>query len=421
MSKNRIGAKAYLTVLVMGIAYAAIYSIPYIKSVFYDGMIALTGASNAQLGVTLTIYGIGEVFTPGIGGILAERYDYKKIILISPMFTAAACIVLAIFPSFTMALIAWVVLVFSTLFMIWGSLFKAIRLLGTENQQGTINGLYAAAMGLGYLIINMLGVFLYDKYAATDPALGMQRVFFGFGAVIVIFSILSYICLVITPTAQEEKKSEEANVFKAFRTVAKEKGVWYFGGLMFFLYSANISMQYFTPYFSNVLGVSVVFGGLIAIIRQYGIRFVAGPVGGKIADKIGSLAKVMLISFVFMAVTIVTIIVLPSGFRNVAFVTILLLVFAFFNNIGMGTQYALISEGKVPTMYTAAAIGMGTMIGYSPDIYQHVLFGSWLDKYGDAGYTYIFTYGLIATILGTILMAKMLRWKKTHEYMEKVV
>ncbi|MEG1789986.1 MAG: MFS transporter [Oscillospiraceae bacterium] len=421
MKTGKISTRAYVTILIMGVAYAAIYSIPYIKSIFYDGMIALTGTTNAQLGLTMTIYGLGEVLTPGIGGILAEKFDYKKIILISPMFTAAACLVLAFFPSYTMVLIAWVVVVFSTLFMIWGSLFKAIRLLGSDSQQGTINGLYAAAMGLGYLIVNVLGIFLYDKYAETNPAYGMQVVFVGFAIVIVVFSILSYFCLKATPTVCEDEKAEETNVFKAFGVVAKEKGVWFFGGLMFFLYSTNISMQYFTPYFSDVLGVSVVFGGVLAIVRQYGMRFIAGPLGGKTADRIGSIAKVMVVSFAFMAVSIVLVIFLPNGLRTVTFMVGLLLMLAFFNNVGMGLQYAIISEGKVPRVYTAAAIGMGTMLGYSPDIYQHVLFGSWLDKFGAAGYTYIFIYGLVSAVLGVILMLAMLHWKKTESYKLKVM
>lgn len=47
-------------------------------------------------------------------------------------------------------------------------------------------------------------------------------------------------------------------------------------------------MSYFTPYFTDVLGVTVVFTGWVAILRQHGMTLTA-PVGGWLTDKISPL------------------------------------------------------------------------------------------------------------------------------------
>ena len=164
---EKIGKKVgklsiFLSLASVSMVFAVMYSIPYVKSVFYDGMLAITGVSNAKLGVLMTIYGLGEVFTPGIGGILASKYDHKIIILISSIGTAVACALMALFPSFAMALVVWTILVFSTLFMVWGTLFKAIRLIVSDEEQGKISGYFGGFIGVCYLVVNGLCLVIYS-------------------------------------------------------------------------------------------------------------------------------------------------------------------------------------------------------------------------------------------------------------------
>ena len=84
-----------------------IFSVPFIKYIFYDQMIALTQATNEQLGWLMTIYGLGEVFTLPIGGVLAERCNPKKVLSICGICTGIACFVLATAPSYYMTCIIW--------------------------------------------------------------------------------------------------------------------------------------------------------------------------------------------------------------------------------------------------------------------------------------------------------------------------
>ena len=52
-SKN---VRRFLLLFALGVAYGFMYVMPYMKSSFYDQMIAAMGCTNAQLGSLMTYY-----------------------------------------------------------------------------------------------------------------------------------------------------------------------------------------------------------------------------------------------------------------------------------------------------------------------------------------------------------------------------
>ncbi|WP_130861565.1 MFS transporter [Bacilliculturomica massiliensis] len=415
MRENKVGLNVYVALLFLGIVFSVAYSVPYIKAVFYDGMLELTGVSNAKLGVLMTIYGLGEVLTPGIGGILARKFNYIGIIGFSSVGTIIACLLMALFPSYTMTLFVWMILVFSTLFMVWGTWFKTLRLLADDKVQGTMNGVFYGMCGIGYLLVNSVSLYAYGKFAATDPAAGMKAVFVSFAAVMAVCTLLAVVVLkkvgIMNSQALEEDDGDKVSLIEDMKGVAKYRSVWYFGLTLFCMYSTNIAIQYFTPYFTDVLGMTVVFSGAIAIVRQYGMKIVGSPLGGIFADKIGSISKLIIAAFFVCALMIGIVIVLPPELKTLTVIMVIIMVASLANNLAGGVQYAIPVEAGLPMRYHASAIGFGSAIGFSPDLFQHVLFGYWMDKYGNQGYTYIFVYGVVTAVIGIVILMKFLREK----------
>lgn len=422
-NNSKITPLVTLTVLCLGMAFAVMYSLPYIKSIFYDGMLQLTGATNAQLGALMTIYGVGEVLTPGIGGLLASRYDYKWIIGISCFGGVLSCLLLAWFPSFMMTIIVWTILVFSTLFMVWGTWFKAMRIMATDEVQGKMTGLFYGCCGVGYFVVNALGLLAYDSAAATGtPVDGMIAVFYVFAAFLLVFTVLAMILMKKVGVrneeamaADQENANKKVSLVEEMKAVAKFRSVWYFGITLFCMYSTCISIQYFTPYFTDVLGVTVVFSGFMAVIRQYGMKIIGSPLGGVIADKWGSISKTIIVAFLVSAGCIAMVLVLPQEMKTIGLLTAILLLASLANNIAGGIQYAIPTEANVPMQYYASAVGFGSAIGFSPDLFQHILHGYWLDIYGNAGYNYIMIYGIVTAIIGTVALLRFLGEKKADQ------
>lgn len=126
--------RKYLTVLSLGLAGGSIYFLPYIKYVFYDAQIAAMGISNTQSGLMMTMYTVGNMILYIPGGIVADKVKPKKALIVSLLSTAALSYLYAFTLNFTIAMVIWLGLSFSTAFVFWSSLMKAVRIIGTEEE-----------------------------------------------------------------------------------------------------------------------------------------------------------------------------------------------------------------------------------------------------------------------------------------------
>ena len=62
-------------------------------------------------------------------------------------------------------MVIWLGLSFSTAFVFWSSLMKAIRIIGTEEEQGFMYGLYYACNGITGALTNTFAL-MYTKQQA---------------------------------------------------------------------------------------------------------------------------------------------------------------------------------------------------------------------------------------------------------------
>lgn len=400
--------KAFITVYVMGAAYAIIYALPFIQYVFYDPLIEGLKATNAQLGILIAIFGIGNLIAP-FGGFLVDKFNHKNIYLISLLATAGLCFAFALNLNYTFAIFVWVGLAISALFAFFPAHIKIVRSLADEKSQGTIFGLSESAAGVGSVIVNTLALYMFTRY--TENVAGLKSAIIGYGLAAVVVTIVLYF-LLEKPEKNVESTSEKIN-FSDFKEVLKYPGTWFAGIAVFATYTLYVTLSYFTPYFTSVLGVTVVFSGGVAIVRTYLLRFIGAPLGGIIGDKL-SVSKVVGLSLGAAALIILTFMNLPVG-TSVGVLIFLTLLISLFTYISRGNMFAVSSEVKSPEKYAATTAGVVCAIGYSPDLFQFTLFGNWLDKYGNAGYNYIFIYTMVVLAIGVVNAILTVRYVKKKE------
>lgn len=128
------------------------------------------------------------------------------------------------------------------------------------------------------------------------------------------------------------------------------------GLAVFATYSTYQTLSYFTPYFTNVLGATVVGSGAIAIIRTYGIRIVGAPLGGYMGDRIHSVSSVIATVLACGAVITLIFMFMPAGVPSVL-LTVMTLVIGFMVHIARGAMFAVPSEVKIPRRYAASTAG----------------------------------------------------------------
>ena len=97
--------------------------------------------------------------------------------------------------------------------------------------------------------------------------------------------------------------------------------------IVFCAYGLYTCQSFITPYFTSVLGASVTFAGFLSILKQYALKFVGGPIGGIVADKLGAVSKLQIVVFVLMFGIIMYIANVSGGAELITALTVLTLAF----------------------------------------------------------------------------------------------
>ncbi len=417
--------KKLLTLTLMGFAFATMFNVPFIQYVFYDPMLKALNVTNAQLGTLITIFGLGNILGTPFGGILADKYNHKTLYISAITLTSCLSLIWSFNLSYAFSIMVYIGLSFAALFMFFPSHIKIVRMLGDEKHQGKTFGLADAAIGLGSAGLSTLGLYDYGRFAID--VMGFQGVLISYGiaglvCAISLFFLVEGAPVVHTDPAKKAAHHDKAEV-KDFFALMKTPAPWFAGIAVFCTYTMYCSLSYFTPYFTNVLGISVVFSGALATIRTYGLRCIMGPISGILADKFGSVAKVLLIGWVCAMVTIFFILRMPEGSSAMVAIT-LTMILSTAVALARGTMFAVPSEVKIPVKYAAMAAGIVGPIGFAPDVFQFAMFGSWLDTYGNDAYRYIFMYNIAVGCLGIANAFMIFRYKRKlagHEQVEPPV
>ena len=219
----------------------------------------------------------------------------------------------------------------------------------------------------------------------------------------------------VAASGSVEKKQKATT--REILAVLKMPKIWLFSLLIFGVYGFYVGSSYLTPYFSTVLGVSVVFSGSLATLKNYGTRLVGAPVAGAICDKIGRL-KFIFFGFIVTIVLMVAFMLMPAS--NSALIPIMVLMFALaLVNVSMkGVQFSVIDEMGVDPKVNGMAIAVATLVGFNlPDVALHPIIGVILDKYeAVAAYKIVFGLLLGMLVLGFIVtMILMVMEKKAHK------
>ena len=403
-----------MTIIALGLAGGSIYFIPYVKYVFYDAQLAAMGINNTQSGLLLTMYTIGNMVLYIPGGYLADKVSTKKALIISLVATSVLTWVYAFSLNFVVSMIIWLGLSFSTAFVFWSALMKAVRIVGTEEEQGFMYGLYYACNGIAAALTSFISLYAYNT-AGEDIKSGFVRGVNASGVVVLIAAI----CLVFLMKEDAGKVTTESDDDKIslpmVGKVLKSPVVWILSIVILCGYGLKSSVSYFNPYLTEVVGVSAVNSGIFSIINNYLLLLLA-PVGGILADKVfKSTCKWLSVSFVILAVLFGGVLLIPSDISPMV-ASIYTLLPGAVTMMMYGVVFSSVSEAGISRTMTGTVIGISSIIGYIPDSIYSVIFGKWLDNKGAAGYTNIFIFLVASGIVGAVLAFWIYRHGKRAQH-----
>ncbi|HBF6504845.1 TPA: MFS transporter [Clostridioides difficile] len=392
-SKNNV--KRFLIIFILAFGTTAMYSLPYMKSSFYDPMQQALALSHTQIGNLLSLYGLVGMVSYFIGGWFADRFSVRKLITFSLIASGILGFYFSTFPSYSMILLIFVLWGFTTKLTFFSASVKVVRMQGSESEQGRIFGFYEGLSGVSGTLISFIGLYFFGKFAEITV---------GFKYVVWLYSAASIICGILLFFLVEEKKdsgaSDEGLSIKSLLKVVTMPKAWLIGLIIFSTYLVFSSLTYLSPYLSEVYVMPMTLVSALSIIRTYVIKMGASPVAGVITDKVGSSIRVMFVGFILMTVSTAAYLVIPksTGFIWIAVINMIILSVILFGFRGI--YFASVSESNISLETTGAVVGFASFIGFSPDAFYYTIAGNWLDKYGQTGYTYIFILSVVCAVIG---------------------
>ncbi|MFX15114.1 MFS transporter [Salmonella enterica] len=393
-----------------------IFKLSSMKDVFYVPMQADWGLTNTQIGFGFTVYAIVQTVGLFSSLYIADRFS-KKILLPVGLIGVGLCgAYLTTLPSFSGYLIAFGAMAFFGEVVYWPVLLKAVRLLGTRDEQGRMFGFLEAGRGVVDVLIASGALFVFVHFG--EGKTGMQAGLVYYTLVTILVGIITYF-IVDSDDRSSSRDDEDINkqVFTGIKNVIKSPNLWLASFCIFFVYSAYCGLTYFIPFLKDIYALPVALVGAYGIINQYGLKMVGGPVGGFLADKIAHSPVIYLKwTFLISAIAMLLFIQLPHDSMNVYLGMAATLGFGAIIFSQRAIFFAPMDEIGTPREFAGSAMAFGCIIGYMPSMFAYTLYGSLLDNFsGIQGYNYVFSVMVAFSLLGFVcatLLTRRMRIKK---------
>ncbi len=415
-SDSLFNSKRILVLLLLILAGGAIYELPYLRYYYYDALQAALELNHTQYGTLMTAYGVTAMICYFPGGWLADKFSCKKLIVFALFATAALGFYFSTFPSYIISLLIHILWGITTSLIFWAAMLKATRMSGGSEIQGKLFGILEGGRGLLPMIWGMAILTLFN-YLGGEIA-GIRGAILAYSGITLLAGFLILFFFKERKVEDESDAStEKGNLKEELLYVLKLPGLWLLAVIIFACYTLYCTQSYITPYFTEMFGAGASLAALIALIRTYFIAIFGGPIAGIWADKIGSTVKVLRIGLLVASISVLAYLIIPARESFLWLATIAMVVLAFSVFLTRGVYFAAIDELAIPLMYTGAAIGLASFIGFIPEAFVYTLVGHWLDSYpGITGYKIMFTYmlivGLIGFVFSFILIARIKKKQK---------
>lgn len=380
MKQKNANLTKWMTLIIVAFAGGLITKLPYLRETYMAPLQAATGATMTELGLIMSAYGIVNFICYFPGGVLADKFSCKSLIVVSCFGTALAGLWYWTMPTFIWLVVIHGIFAITTVFTFWAAMVKSINRLGTAEEQGTLFGLLEGGRGLVGTLVAFGSVAVFGW--AADEIGGMQNAILYYSILLGVAGVLALIFMENDkPKVDASGKPENALKLKDFMEVAKMPRVWLCGMLGICNYSALIFHGYITGYLSDAFGLSATVVGNLSVIRTYFMMMVGAFVAGFVADKMGSRIKFMKYAFIGMTVFSSLYVLIPTKGAGVPLVIVNFIVYGLCLYGIKALYFSTIDEVLVPKRLAGTASGVISLVTYAPEIFLYTLSGAMVDKY----------------------------------------
>jgi sugar phosphate permease len=397
----------YLVLLIL--AGEAVFILPFVlPRIFRPTVLDVFQLDNVELGLCFSVYGVVALISYLIGGPLADKYPPRKLMGVALWMTAAGGIIFASFPSYLTLKILYGYWGFTTIFLFWAPMIKAARVWGGTNAQGKAFGLLDGGRGLTGALFGLLGVVIFSIFISgnieTASLLERQEAFkyviYSAATIITLIGILTWFYMK-TGVDEKEILLERISVNQILLVLKLPSVVL----LMVIILSAYVGYKItdvLSLYAEEVMLYNEVKSAQVGTFLQF-LRPATGILLGLVVDRF-RISLVLILSFIACIIgglLFASGIIEPSA-TALFFISVIIIAVGVYASRAL--YFAVMQEGKIPLVLTGTAVGMISVIGYTPDIFAGPAYGYLLEahKGQELGFQNVFWMLTAFSLIGGI-------------------
>jgi nitrate/nitrite transporter NarK len=405
------------------LAGEAVFALPFhVARFFRPTVLEVFALSNTELGAAQAVYGILAMLAYFPGGPLADRFGARKLLALSLWTTAAGGLYMATFPGFAGALLLWAFFGVTTILLFWAALIRATREWGDDHEQGRAYGLLDGGRGLLAAVLASIAVVCFgllfpDGYGSAtfeEKKEALRAVILGYTFVTAAIGVFVWYTIPeggsVDATEAELWNPDQENVRLHIMRVLRMPAVWLQAVIVMCAYVGYKGFDNYALFAVEGYGLDEVDAARIVAIGSW-MRPVAALGAGFLGDRFG-ISRMTVIAFAILLLSNLFFAInspLP-GTAWVLLVNTLLACSAIFGLRGL--YFALLEEARVPAAVTGTAVGIVSVLGFTPDIFVSYVGGVLLDRSpGLAGHQHFFwflaVFAAIGLTAGYMLMRRL--------------
>ena len=391
------------------LAGESVFILPFVLArVFRPTVLEVFNLDNTQLGYCFSVYGIVALLSYLFGGPLADKYSPRKLIATSLWMTALGGFIYATFPSYFVLKILYGYWGFTTIFLFWAAMIKATRVWGGFSSQGKAFGFLDGGRGLVGALFGALGILIFSFFInseISDSSIIESRLAFKYvilvsSSIVIIVGILVWFFLKMSANSEQELRLKKISLPQVLE-VMRLPSVWLLMIIILCAYVGYKITDIFSLYAQDVMLYDQVDSAKVGTFLLF-IRPIIGVFIGIIADRTQTTLWLVIsfgISF-FGALLFATGIFSDT---STALFLVSILVVATGVYAARSLYFAVMEKGQIPLALTGTAVGLISIVGYTPDIFAGPVIGYLLDNStGEKGHQHVFWMLTLFSFIGVI-------------------
>ncbi|MDX1536289.1 MFS transporter [Arsukibacterium sp.] len=418
MPRQRAARSVIWHVVIIILAGELIFALPFhLARFFRPTFLQAFELSNAQLGDIFAVYGVVAMLCYFPGGIIADKVAPNRLMSMSLLATALGGAYMWTGPGVTGLALLFGYWGCTTILLFWAAMIKATRISAPATRQGLAFGVLDGGRGLvasvfasgAVLLLGRYTVMADGNFASAAEALTSLR------SLIVYYSVLTVIAAAlawffISSIRAQPEAGQPAPTSAVLSETLTNPLLWLQAGVVICAYCGYKSLDNYGLFVVQTFSWSQLEAAQFTTAASY-LRPVVAVAAGLLADRVRA-SRLTLGLFSMLALSFISIAVLTDLYPAVMLL-IIMLALTFAGVFALRAVYfALIDESRLRLGATGTAVGVISLLGFTPDVFFAPLTGRMLDN-AESGFAGYFLFMALIMLLGT-LSAWLLVKKMNH-------